>query len=293
MSSVWLDMCSVNPKMGIAHRVGRMVDSPAAPQKVAVIGGGPAGMKAAIVAAERGHAVTLYEKSGVLGGLLHYTGNSPFRWPLRDFKEYLIRQVEKCGVAVHLKTEATPEMIKAKAFDALIVATGADPIRPRIPGADGKNVWDVVSVYANEKSLGKNVVLIGSGEYGVGTAGFLARAGHRVTVLTSGKELVQQAGPHQMEILLEAITALDNFDYILEANPSRISNGEVIYTDADDMEKSIPADDVVIYAGLKSKKDEALKFYGAAKRFFIIGDCRNVGSLQTCNRTAFAAASQI
>jgi 2,4-dienoyl-CoA reductase-like NADH-dependent reductase (Old Yellow Enzyme family)/thioredoxin reductase len=289
----WFSFCSVNPELGIAHRVGRMVDAPVSPKKVAVIGGGPAGMKAAVIAATRGHSVTLYEKNAYLGGMLHHSDFAPMRWPLKEYKDYLIRQVKKGGVDVKLGTSATPEMIKAKGYDAIIVAAGAQPIIPRIPGADGKNVWNVGNVYANEKKLGKNVVLIGGGEFGAGTGGFLAQKGHKVTLLVSGKDLVPSAGPHQVEILLESITDLENFSYETNVLPGKISNGKVSYTDAKGAKKSIDADDVVIYAGRKARTDEALKFYGAAPIFFIVGDCDKVGNVQTCSRTAYAAASQI
>jgi 2,4-dienoyl-CoA reductase-like NADH-dependent reductase (Old Yellow Enzyme family)/thioredoxin reductase len=289
----WFSFCSVNPKLGIAHRVNRMVDAPAVPLKVAVIGGGPAGMKAAVVAAGRGHRVTLYEKSSYLGGMLHHSDFAPMRWPLKEFKDYLIRQVEKSGVEVKLETAATPEMIKKKGFDAVVVAAGAEPIIPRIPGADGDHVWNVGNVYDNEAKLGKNVVVIGAGEFGAGTGAFLAQKGHKVTVLSSGRDLVPTAGPHQIEIMLEAITHLENFSYETGAIPTEISNGKVSYTDAKGSKKTVKADDVVIYAGRKARKDEAMAFYGAAPRYFIAGDCGEVGNVQTCNRTAFAAASQI
>lgn len=289
----WFSFCSVNPKLGIAHRVNRMIDPPRASKKVAVIGGGPAGMKAAIVAAQRGHSVTLYEKSLYLGGMLHHSDFAPMRWPLKEFKDYLIRQVNKSGIEVNLGTEATPEIIKKKGFEAVIVAAGAEPIIPRIPGADGDNVWDVSNVFDNEKKLGKNVVLIGGGEFGAGTGAYLAQMGHKVTVLSSGKDLVPSAGPHQIEIMLEAITHLENFSFETNALPTEISKGKVLYTDASGAKKSVKADDVVIYAGRKSRKDEAMKFYGSAPRYFVVGDCRDIGDVHTCNRTAFAAASQI
>jgi NADPH-dependent 2,4-dienoyl-CoA reductase/sulfur reductase-like enzyme len=270
-----------------------MVDPPRVPRKVAVIGGGPAGMRAAMTAAERGHRVTLFEKSPYLGGMLHHSDFAPMRWPLKEFKDYLIRQVKKGGVEVLLKTEATPDVIKARGFDAVILALGGAPIIPRIPGSDGNNVWNIGNVFHNEKKLGKNVVLIGSGEFGAGTGAYLAQMGHKVTVLASDRELVDRAGPHQVEIMLEAIAELDNFSYETGAVPTGISKKEVTYTDAKGVKKSVKADDVVIYAGLKSRKEEALKFYNAAPRVFIVGDCREVGNVRTCNRTAYAAASQI
>ena len=96
MDGPWTSVCSVNPKLGLEPAV-RIITPAISSMKVAVIGGGPAGMQAAITAAERGHKVTLYEKSGVLGGLLLHTDYSPYKWALRRYKNYLVRQVKKAG----------------------------------------------------------------------------------------------------------------------------------------------------------------------------------------------------
>jgi len=287
--TTWLSFCSVNPELGIAHRLNRMIEPPALSKKVAVIGGGPAGMRAAIVAAERGHKVTIYEKNAYLGGMLRHTDFASFQWPLKEFKDYLIRQVNKTGVQVLLNTEATPDMIRKKGYDAVLVAAGTEPVVSKIPGADGSNIWNVVNVYGNEKALGKNVVVIGGGR-GAETGLHLSQCGHNVTVLASGKQLVPQEGPHQ-GIHFEKT---DSFTYILEAAATGISTGKVTYQDARGQEKSIPADSVVIFGGLKPRQDEAMKFFGSANGFFVIGDCTgNGGDVRKCNRIAFAAASRI
>ncbi len=285
----WLSFCSVNPKLGMTNRLERMIEPPASPKKVAVIGGGPAGMEAAIVAAERGHKVTIYEKNDFLGGLLRHADFASFQWPIKEFKDYQIRMVKKAGVRVLLKTEATPEMIKKEGYDAILFAGGTDPVIPRIPGADGGNVWNIVNVYGNEKALGKEVVVIGIGR-GAETALHLSQCGHKVTVLTSGKVIAEMEGPHQG--IDYQIT--DNFNYIPEATATGISNGKVTYKNAKGEEKSVNADSVVVFAGFKPKKADALKFSGLANQFFIIGDCSgNGGEIRKCNRIAFAAASQI
>jgi len=273
----------------MTNRLERMIKPPASSKKAAVIGGGPAGMEAAIVAAERGHKVTLYEKNDYLGGLLRHTDFASFQWPIKEFKDYQIRMVKKAGVRVLLKTEATPEMIKKEGYDAILFAGGTDPVIPRIPGADGGNVWNIVNVYGNEKALGKEVVVIGIGR-GAETALHLSQCGHKVTVLTSGKVIAEMEGPHQG--IDYQIT--DNFNYILEATATGISNGKVTYKNAKGEEKYVNADSVVVFAGFKPRKAEALKFSGLANQFFIIGDCSGSGGeIRKCNRIAFAAASQI
>jgi len=289
----WYSVCSVNPKLGIKTAV-RSLDPPGAPRKVAVIGGGPAGMKAAITAAERGHTVTLYEKGEALGGLLRHADHDPLKWAMKDYKDYLVRQVYRAGVEVRLGSEATPDAIRAKGYDTVLAAVGASPNLPRIPGADGQNVYNIVDVYTREKALGKNVVLIGSGVFGVETAMFLCKMGHKVTALSSSNELMERGGAHDLEGLKDFYARMKNFSYVLEVTPTDISKGKVTYRDAGGSEKSVPADAVVIYAGLKPKMDTALSFTGTADQFLLVGDCSGMGgTVQKTLRSAFFTASQV
>lgn len=293
-SGPWLAACSVNPRIGLSSTVAA-IQPPTRSRTVAVIGGGPAGMKAAITAAERGHKVTLYEKSDSLGGLLRHADYSSYKWPYKKYKDYLVSQVKKKGVKVLLKTEATPEMVKAKGYEVVLAAIGAEVIVPRIQGYDGKNVYDLMAVYGREKELGKNVVIIGGGEFGVGTGIYLAAAGHRTTMLTSEKELLRVERVHYPEYIVDTYEHLDNFYYVLEAVPKGISEGKVTYTDAGGNEKSIQADSVVLYGGLRQKKADAMKFAGsAANAFLAIGECGGKGgNILNVTHSAFFAASQI
>jgi thioredoxin reductase len=290
----WITVCSVNPKVGI-DSAWRIIEAPTIKKKVAVIGGGPAGMKAAVTAAERGHKVTLYEKTGYLGGLLRHADFAGFKWTLMDFKDYLVRQVKKSGIEVVMNTAATPDMIKAKKYDAVLVAIGADPNIPRIPGADGKNVYNIDNVYGKEKELGKNVVIVGAGAYSVETGIYLGQAGHNVTVLASGKDLVEESGPHQLENIAMTFKNMKNCSSIMDAIATGISAGKVTYRDASGSEKSVQADSVVLYAGLKARQDEAMKFSGSAGQIFVVGNCSGstAGGVQTTQRSAFFAASQL
>jgi pyruvate/2-oxoglutarate dehydrogenase complex dihydrolipoamide dehydrogenase (E3) component len=272
------------------------ITPPTTVKKVAVIGGGPAGMKAALVASERGHKVTLYEKSNALGGLLKIADKSKWRWNFKDYKEYLIHQVDKAGIEVKLGTDATPKMIKKAGYDTVLAATGAEPIVPQMKGADADNVFNILESYSKKEKLGEKVVVVGAGKYGFEAALGMAKDGHKVTVLTTGKELYEAAfvGPHNMQNQQFIYQNHPNFSYELEVMVNRITGGKVTYTDKNGKEKSVAADSIVLYSGLKPKTDEAAAFSGSADEVYLLGDCTGKnGHLQLAIRSAFFTASQV
>lgn len=291
----WFSVCTVNPKLGIANAV-QVIDAPDRQKTVGIIGGGPAGMKAAITAVERGHKVTLYEKRNVLGGLLRrYADASSYKWPYKAYLDYLVRQVDKQGIDVKLGTEATPEMIKKKGYDVVLMAIGNEAAMPRIPGADAKNVYNVVDVFGRHKELGKSVVFIGAGEFGTESALYLAKEGLDVTIMTPDEQIIVNDRPHGPNTVISAYRSMKNFSSLTQVTPTKISGGKVTYTDASGKENSVTADSVVIFGGLKAKQDEAMKFSGTAKKaFYLIGDCTGrCGNIQKATRSAFFAASQV
>jgi 2,4-dienoyl-CoA reductase-like NADH-dependent reductase (Old Yellow Enzyme family)/thioredoxin reductase len=290
----WSSTCAVNPTWGIEHRLDKLVSPPEGKKKVAVVGGGVAGMEAALIAAGRGHEVTLYEKSEALGGLLKTTDKVSFKWPQKDFKNYLVRQISKAKIRVYLKTEATPDMLKAEEYDVVLAAVGSEPNVPQIPGVKGKNVMMAVDVYGQEDKLAKNVVVIGGGEVGVETGMHLAEKGHQVTVLEMTDMLARNSIPiHFYSMFRDAWEKLENFKFVLDARCTGIGAGKVTYLDKKGQEHSLAAGSVVIAAGMKPKSELALKFYGAGDCFYLIGDCKIPGNVQKAMRSAFSTASNI
>ena len=133
-------------------------------------------MQAALTAAQRGHAVVLYEKSGRLGGNLLLAAGLKIKADMREYLAWLIRQTEKAeGVTLRLNTEATPDSVRAEKPDAVIVAAGSEPIIPRIKGVDGKNVVWVGDVDAGQAALGQRVIIAGGGATGAEAALQLAK----------------------------------------------------------------------------------------------------------------------
>ncbi len=290
----FVSVCSVNPVIGLEHRIDKMVEQPTEIKKIAVIGGGPAGMKSAMELHDRGHDVTIYEATDALGGMIKHADYVDFKWPLKNFKAYLIHQVEKRDIRVHLSTKMTPELIKSQGYDVVIAAVGAEPSNPPIPGIDSAHVVHATQALETQQGLGKNVVVIGGGEVGVETGMHIAKKGHNVTVLEMRGELAADTTLiHYRSMFEEAWEATENFGYILNACCTGINENEVTYMDSDGNEHAIQADSVIISAGMKARKDEALEFYDCAKGFYMIGDCKKPATIQEVMRSAFSTSSRI
>lgn len=285
--------CSVNPKFGFEVVDRFLYKEPGKSKEIAVIGGGPGGMRTALYLAERGHKVTIYEKEQELGGAIRHADYIPFKWTLRDYKNYLIHQVHKHGIKVVLGTAATPEMVEDR-YDAVIAAVGAQPVIPGIPGAKGENVTVATDAIMHSEKIGKNVVVIGGGEVGVETGMFLAQKGHSVTVIEMRDQLAADTTVmHYRSMFTDAWEAIPNFHYVLNATAKEITADHVTYTDKDGVDHDLPADSVILSVGMRSKADEALSFYGTNPGFYMVGDCRKPGTIQTTNRSAYVISQNI
>ena len=285
--------CSVNPKFGFEVVDKFLVTAPKGQKNIAIIGGGPGGMRTAIYLADRGHKVTIYEKEDKLGGAIKHADYVPFKWTLKDYKDYLIRQVEKRDIQVILGVTATPEMVKDQ-YDTVIAAVGAQPVIPPIPGAKGENVTIATDAIMHSEKIGQNVVVIGGGEVGVETGMFLAQQGKNVTVIEMRDELAADTTVmHYRSMFSAAWEAIPTFHYVLNATAKEITDDHVTYTDKGGVDHDLPAESVVLSVGMRSKTDEALAFYGTNPGFYMVGDCRKPGTIQTTNRSAYVTASNI
>lgn len=287
----WNSFCTVNPEIGIAHKLDKLTVPVGEKKKVAVAGGGPAGMRAAIYAAERGHDVTLYEASDALGGQLKLMDAPSFKWPLVNYREYLKRQCEKYGVKVVLNTKAAPEVLLPENYDVLIAALGAIPQKPPVEGAEkAKNIFEV---FGHQEELGKKCVVIGGSESGTEAGMYLAENGHDTVVLTRQSGLALDATPiHYRETMQEFYGELPNFSYVPEVSATKIGDGYVEYRDkAGDLHR-IDCDSVVALGGMSPLQQEAMELYSCAKDFYMIGDCRLVGNIHTGSRDAYSVTHQ-
>ena len=277
--------CAVNPTAGLEASLNKLVQEPGECKKVAIIGGGPAGMKAACVAADRGHQVTLFEATDRLGGMLHYAGYFSFKYPVKDYMNWLIQQVNKRPIDVKLSTKATPETVQG--YDAVLVAIGAEPLILPVPGVEQAKV--AIQTLGHEEELGDSVILIGGGQVGCETALHYAKLGKKVTVMEMQSELAPDASTTGRNELLTEIAAEPNFIPLTGAKCVSLTATSVTY-EKDGKQETITADSVVLSAGMKAKTQEADSFIGTALDFAEIGDCVRARTVEYATKEAYYAA---
>jgi len=298
--------CTVNPVSGLQHKIDRLVKPQVDTKKVAIIGGGPAGMEAAQVLVARGHRVDLFEKANALGGQLIHADHVDFKWTYKRFKDYMIDQLAKTSVNLHLGVNATPEMIAQGDYDVVIAALGAEPNIPDIEGLDEVKFWTAAGVYGKSAELGEKVIVIGGSLTGTETGIYLAKEGHKVTVLTRQKKLCADANfIHSIqdtytrvlkggyEITTPYWDKIEGFNGITGATTVCVKDRELTYQDSQGQNHVLDMDSLVVSGGMNGLLDEALAFSDAADCFYMIGDCKKVENVAMAVRTAFEAASAI
>jgi 2,4-dienoyl-CoA reductase-like NADH-dependent reductase (Old Yellow Enzyme family) len=279
--------CTVNPAAGREQQFGITVMKPAPkPRHVLVIGGGPAGLKAADAAASRGHRVTLWERSSRLGGQVRLAAELPDYGSWKFLVEDLAASLRRRGVHVALNTEATPETVAALGADDVIVATGARwqssgfssvrPDRKEIPRAPGSHVLDALSALAAPESCGQRVLVVDdNGDYlPLGLARVLARFGRDVTVVSSDAMLGRKLEATLDWPWLMPRVAAAGVDLRASTFVERIAPGEVELRSALGTEVQRLAADTVVLSMMRESEDglyHTLKARGVPVRR--IGDC--------------------
>ncbi|MDF1497057.1 MAG: FAD-dependent oxidoreductase [Patescibacteria group bacterium] len=265
---VW---CTVNPKCGREIEFGKQEQSP---KKLLVIGGGPGGLTAAIIAAERGHQVTLYEESDKLGGQLSAAAAPPHREDWETFRKSLIRQVKALPIEVILDHKCTLEDAKAGKFDAAIVATGSKTSVPKISGVENSNVILARDLFEGKVEAKGKVVVVGGGCMGAQTAEYLAVKNHEVTLVELTENIAMEAPTDDRHLLLGRLEKLE-VKTMLKTKVLKIQPDGVLVHTHEQGKRHLPADTVVLCLGSKPDESFGYKLKFAINNVQIIGDAKD------------------
>ena len=283
--------CVLNAENGYENT--RSIQPAAQKKKIAVLGGGPAGLEAARVAALRGHDVTLFEKTTTLGGQLNIACVPPRKEEMRRAAQDLIHAVCNAGVHLCMGQTRTAEQLKDAGFEAVINAVGARSAAPRIPGIDSVNVADAWRVLAGEQQVYGTVAVIGGGMVGCETAEYLAARGCKVSVI----EMMDKIAAGESTTILP--TLLENYKtYGVEQYPSHkvkeFRMDAVVCENKDGAEVTIPCDYIVLAMGARSNEFDAAALEAASIPVYSIGDAAGkAADISNAIRTGYDTACQL
>ena len=283
--------CVLNAENGYENT--RSIQPAAQKKKIAVLGGGPAGLEAARVAALRGHDVTLFEKTTSLGGQLNIACVPPRKEEMRRAAQDLIHAVCNAGVHLCMGQTRTAEQLKDAGFEAVINAVGAHSAAPRISGIDSVNVADAWKVLAGEQQVYGTVAVIGGGMVGCETAEYLAARGCKVSVI----EMMDKIAAGESTTILP--TLLENYKtYGVEQYPSHkvkeFRMDAVVCENKDGAEVTIPCDYIVLAMGARSNEFDAAALEAANIPVYSIGDAAGkAADISNAIRTGYDTACQL
>lgn len=283
-------VCAINPQIGREREVYRALPVPEK-QRVLVIGGGIAGMQAALTASENGHDVVLCEKSGELGGKILCESEVPFKWGLHDY--ILLQRVllAKAGIDLRLNTEVTPEYARKERPDVIIAAVGSEPMIPNIPGINMRNVYQAIDVFKTPSLAKGSVVILGAGFVGTELAIYLKDFGIDAQIVEMLADINDGGNSTHKNAVFDMITQ-KNIRIHFNTEAVEITE-EGVKCHAPDGEVFFKTDTVIYAAGMRPHHDEALKFSRCSKDFHMIGECRRAANILFATSTAYAASRLI
>jgi len=286
--------CTVNPEVG--HEFELKTVGPIQKKlKIMAVGGGPAGMEAAIVAASRGHQVSLYESQGELGGQLRTCSTPEEKRMLGWFMEYLLEMVKLHGVDVHMNTEVTLELVKKVRPDAVVVATGSEPSVPGIPGVDTEKAVTARAVYgAGQTVEGESIVIVGGGQVGLETADYLRSMGKKITVIEVLAELASDAEAIYRGEVISKLQEDGNVTLWTGTNVIEVKERSVV-VEREGKRQSVVADQVLFAVGARPL--DQLAEHIADKmpdvKLFVVGDARKARSILEATSEAYWAVMSL
>lgn len=267
--------CNFNPSVGKEEEI-EIQKAPQPGKKVFIIGAGPAGLEAAYTAAVRGHKVTIYDENEELGGQLIAASMPPYKEELMGIVEYYKEVLPKLGVEIKLNHRVTAEEVAKLEADAIIFATGGEPIILPIPGLKEYGYMTAAEVLKEGKETGQTVAIIGGGLIGMETADYLSEKGKKVMVIELLDEVARDMGVFEKNLLMKRLKERDVEIYVKtklkEVNKSLV-------TETPEGERKLPLPDtIVLSVGMRSNRtlyEEAKKLVPEEK-LYLIGDAKEV-----------------
>ncbi len=283
--------CIVNPRMGFEGEDDYQVRPAAAKKRVIVVGSGPGGMEAARVAALRGHHVSLYEKEQSLGGQLPAASVSPAKGEIGNIVPYLSTQLKKAGVEVKLGVEVTPQTVAEAKPDVVILAAGASPVIPDIPGVGGSNVAPPLDVLGSVTGTGERVVVVGGGLIGCEAAEFLASKGKKVTITSRQPRIGHDIGSTtRWGVMLR----MRKLGVVVEANmTAQEVTAEGVRFQREGETCFLEADTVILAGGMKANRELVGALDGKVADIRVIGDCVEPRRIGEAMKEGFLAGNKI
>lgn len=283
--------CSVNPRYRRENRVPLVLEKVAIAKKVVVIGGGPAGMMAALTASQKGHHVTLIEVRDKLGGQLNIADKGKYKQDLHRYHLYLERQMEKSDIEIILNKKADRDYVKSLNPDALIIAIGSTPKNIQFESDQSIEVLQISDYLKNEPEIKHHVVIVGGGSVGCEEALRLSDHQHKVTIIEYGNALAPRGNDLYREALKQHLNASKNIIQMTNTSFKGIRGGKVLVEHQNQF-MEISADTVLLSVGFEPKIDETATFFGIIPATYYVGDCKDVASImEATNEAYFIAAS--